>query len=269
MRSSRNRARSILVGAGCVLCLGALGMALRSPDNLAGVESRYSGQVPANGRTSGQPPSKSSRPRPSEQEPLWNQIERAKDEYVGNFEIGGVGSASRMWLNSKNVMFWCDQLSSPDAARVDMAIGVFEAAAEYNLRHHTDSSGNVQPNGGLLEKEAESIFFTMINARSQVFMFRSAVNQALEQAKDDEQIAKIESGIIAQIECDDGRVFSDARMVIESFVPRLSSDDSGTSDAARRVLGLFTYELFSEEDAKWWNSTLIRLRKGELGRVLD
>ena len=55
---------------------------------------------------------------------------------------------------------------------------------------------------------------------------------------------------------DDAVVLEDALPVLKVFVPRMASGDSKVSESAKKVVNLFTYNVFADEDASWWNETL-------------
>ena len=217
---------------------------------------------PGSENSGANPAAKGSRRLSSKELRLWHKIENEQRRYGTSFQHYEGGGAQAFWRNDTICRFWMDQLSSSDPERVELAIEVLEGAAIFDPMDGTVSK--------VLRLNTMRISQTLKHALDHTIMIRGAINHALSQTEDEEEVAKIEGTAFARVDANDGKALRDAQPIIEVFVPRLTSTDSTTSETASKVLNMFTYQLFPEESFEWWQSILTALRNSkELGEIID
>lgn len=187
---------------------------------------------------------------------VWNQLENDLARYLANFTPSlKIGSGRHVWLNSPELRFWMEQLKSEDPAVVEIAVRIFEGANHTAYMAGANAGKKHQHQFTREEWQSRLLFDVLFSARSHVASERlmaNAVNpDGTVPVLSPEEIRYVNSG-----DNDDSLILNDARDMMEFFVPRLRSSDSGTVVAAKSVLNLFTFDLFMEESVEWWEETL-------------
>lgn len=198
----------------------------------------------------------------------WHEIESAQETFAANFKRDvRPGLVRAKWINSTTVRFWLDRLSSSDPKEVEFAIQVLEKAAVFDPGELLDSNGEWVPANDPFQRNQLIIHNRLRDARTEAIKQRRFMNSALETAKTNADIARIEHNFF--VDSDDGMFLRDAEPVIRSFVPRLDSSDPVISESAAAVLNKFTFDLFADEDAEWWNAAMAALDRKDLGKILE
>jgi hypothetical protein len=191
---------------------------------------------------------------------VWNKLENDLARYLENFTPSlRIGSGRHVWLNSPELRFWMERLKSEDPAVVAIAARVFEGANHTAYMAGANAGKKHQHQFTREEWQSRLVFDVLFSARCHVASSRltaNAVNpDGIIPVLSPEEIRYVKSG-----DNNDLLILKDAQDMMEFFVPRLCSSDSGTVVAAKSVLNLFTFDLFMEESVEWWEETLRHTR---------
>lgn len=200
--------------------------------------------------------------RGKQEQSLWSRLKRDQEKFSEGFSHSTTlpGQASALWRTNSVVRFWMETLSSPDAEKVAKAIEVFELAAELDPRKFGDNKGNLRSDLSFLERQSLGIRVAMDGAWHEMSGLRMNLNSAFEMGdvtvEDREETERLTQTLAYAGDSDDAQVLRGVVPVLEVFVARLRSADPQVASRARKVINLYTYNLFPDATTQWWESAL-------------
>lgn len=201
--------------------------------------------------------------REKQEQSSWSRLKRDQEKFSERFShsTSFPGSASALWRTNSIVRFWMETLSSPDAEKGEKAIEVFELAAEMDPRKFGDDTGNLRGDLSFLERQSLGLRVAMDGAWHEMSGLRMNLNAAFEKGgvtvEDREETEGLMHNLAYAGDSDDAQVMRGVVPVLEVFVPRLRSADPQVAGRARKVINMYTCNLFPDEDIQWWESALL------------
>lgn len=200
--------------------------------------------------------------RQRKEQSFWVRLKRDQEKFAEGFNpsTSMPGQASALWRTNSVVRFWMETLSSSDGDKAAKAIEVFELAAEMDPRKFADDQGNLRGDLTFLEQQSIGIRVAMDGAWHEMFAIRSHLNSAFDMGdvtvKDREEKESLMLNPAYAGDSDDAQVLTGSLPVLEVFIPRLRSAEPQVASRARKVINMYTYNLFPDAEPQWWESAL-------------